>query len=269
MLPEMSRSRPEREALVLATLRRALLPCPCLGCDRPIGGERPLLGLCVPCRGRLRRCAGRCAGCGRPIPGADPPAGFLCGGCRRRRPTYDELQPLYLYRPPLEAVVHQLKFGGLWYLGRHIASLLAERLSPRLRDTDLVVPVPLHWRRRLVRGYNQAEEIARPLARRLDKPFTRSLVRIRATVPQASLGREARLSNLEGAFAPRVRAEIAGRAVLLIDDVATTGRTLDAAAAALKSAGAARVTAAVLARAAPGELPARPTGKDLEDPGRA
>lgn len=233
----------------LAALRRAVLPTVCLGCDRAVDEERPLLGLCVPCRGRLARCRGRCAGCGRALPSAAAlPAGFLCGACRRRRPAYDTLVPLYLYRPPLRAVVRHLKFGGLSYLGGHVARLMAAREADLLEGCDLIVPVPLHWWRRLVRGYNQAEEIARPLAQLLGRPHRRALVRVRATAPQASLRRADRVDNVEAAFRLRRGARVGARSVTLVDDVATTGRTLDEAARELKRGGAVRVVAAVLAR---------------------
>jgi ComF family protein len=145
-------------------------------------------------------------------------------------------------------VVRGLKFGRLDYLGRHLAMALAERLSDRLSGFDLVVPVPLNWRRRLARGYNQAEQIARPLAARLGLPCVPALSRRRATPPQSLLGRDERLVNLRKAFRAPKPERVRGLHVLLVDDVATTGATLDAAAEALKRAGAAAVTALVAGR---------------------
>jgi ComF family protein len=151
----------------------------------------------------------------------------------------------------LDSVVQALKFRRLDYLGRHLAVALAAELGPRLEGLapiDRVVPVPLHWRRRLSRGYNQAERIARPLAGLLSLPFDSALSRGRATPAQSRLGRVQRLANLRRAFrVPRPRT-IQGLHLLLVDDVATTGATLDAAAEALKKAGAAAVTALVAAR---------------------
>jgi ComF family protein len=121
-----------------------------------------------------------------------------------------------------------------------------------LDDADVVVPVPLHWRRRLRRGYNQAERIARPLALAIDRPLATALRRRRATPPQSGLGRSERLRSPRRAFGVRptkaTTAALVGRTVLLVDDVATTGATLDAAAAALKNAGAAAVIAVVAGR---------------------
>jgi ComF family protein len=228
----------------------ALLPAACLGCAAPLAASAPL-GLCSACRGRLRPLGAACAGCAAPLDAAVP-AGYLCGRCRARPPAYDRLLALWRYEPPLDAVVRGLKFGRLDYLGRHLGLALAEALLPELRpdlgvlSIDLVVPVPLHWRRRLRRGYNQAERIARPLAAALGRPLAPALARHRATPPQSALGRPERLANPRRAF--RARHDLAGRTVLLVDDVATTGATLDAAAAALKRAGAAAVIAMVAGR---------------------
>lgn len=131
--------------------------------------------------------------------------------------------------------------------------------TSELPDADLVVPVPLHWRRQLLRGYNQAESIGRPLARLLGLPFGEALKRPRATAAQAGLGRDHRRANVRQAF--RARRPLSGH-ILLVDDVATTGATLDAAARALRRGGADRVTALAVARTPdPDELahpPVRP-----------
>ena len=227
-------------------LLAAVAPAACLSCAAPLGA-RDRLGLCAACRGRLRPLGRACPLCAAPLAGAAPP-GYACGRCRARPPAYDRLLALWSYEPPLDAVVRALKFGRLDYLGRHLGLALAEALGGELGGADLVVPVPLHWRRRLRRGYNQAERIARPLAGALDRPLAAALRRLRATPPQSALGRSERLKNPRRAFRARGRFRLAGRTVLLIDDVATTGATLDAAAAALKSAGAAAVVALVAGR---------------------
>ncbi len=236
----------------------ALFPAPCLACGRLGAGERMGLGLCPPCRRRLRPLRGPgCGVCGRRLEGAALPAGFRCGGCRDRRPPYDRLIAGWSYQPPLDEVIRALKFGRLEYLGKHLAESLAPLLDGAL-DADLVVPVPLHWRRRLARGYNQAEAIARPLAARLGLDLARALRRRRATPPQTALERRRRVRNLRGAFAVARRHDPRGRRVLLVDDVFTTGATLEAAAACLKRAGAARVTALAAGRTpAPDEPTAR------------
>ncbi len=243
MDPRIITSRP------VAALLDFVFPPICLACERE---ERPgplRLGLCLPCRGRLKLLRGpRCAGCGRPLRAAGLPAGYLCGDCRRRPPAYDRLRAVWSYEPPLEQVIHALKFGRLDFLGGHLAEEIWHRLGGDLRHVEAIVPVPLHWRRQMVRGYNQAERIARPLARRLCRPLVPALRRIRPTAPQARLERSRRQANLRRAFRARRAARIRDRPVLLVDDVATTGATLGHAAAALRRCGAASVLALTVAR---------------------
>jgi ComF family protein len=237
--------RPEAAATVYAAPRRRVvsalrdrvlhlvLPAPCLGCHAPIAGpvERTSLGLCSVCRGRLR-----------PVSLLESPTGI------------DRLLALWAYGPPLDAVIHRLKFGRLDYLGRQLGEVLAETVCREIVEAgsafDAVVPVPLHWWRQLSRGFNQAEEIARPLAAQLGLRCLPALGRRRATSAQSSLARTERLRNLRGAFRVRRRfaSRMRGARILLLDDVTTTGATLAAAAAALREAGAAEVLAAVVAQ---------------------
>ena len=151
-------------------------------------------------------------------------------------------------------MVHALKFGRLDFLGSHLADEIWHRLGSQLRVAEAIVPVPLHWRRQTARGYNQAERLARPLARRLGRPLVTPLRRTRATPPQTRLERARRRANLRRAFRCRRPSAVRGRAILLVDDVTTTGATLAEAAAALRRAGASSVTALAAARTpAPGE----------------
>jgi len=186
--------------------------------------------------------------CGRPLAAWALPDDYRCGACRERPPAFDRLLALWSYQPPLDAVVRGLKFGRLDYLGDHLAVALAEGMEDRLIGFSGIVPVPLHWRRRLARGYNQAERIARPLAARLSLPCIAALSRRRATPPQSLQGRSARLTNLRKAFHVPRPERVRGLRILLVDDVATTGATLDAAALALTRAGAVAVTALVAGR---------------------
>jgi ComF family protein len=247
---------------LLDRLVHALLPAPCLSCGRPLPAAGAPLGLCDACRAALapisREC---CAVCLRPLDAHAVPADYRCGSCRQSPPSYDRLIALWSYRPPLDAVVRGLKFGRLDYLGRHLAAAMAAALGSRLAECDGIVPVPLHWRRRLARGYNQAERIARPLARQLGLPCVPALTRRRATPPQSLLGREERLANLRMAFRVPAPRRVRGLHILLVDDVATTGATLEAAAAALKKAGAVAVTALVA-----GRTPLEPAASDRGAP---
>ena len=228
-------------------LVHALLPAPCLACGRPLPSTGTELGLCTVCRGRLRSPAATCAICALPLYGVLP-EGWPCAACRERPPAFDRLLALWSYEEPLDAVIQALKFRRLDYLGRHLGEAIAARRGEELAAAGLVVPVPLHWQRRLARGYNQAERIARALAGSIGLPLVPALARRHPTPPQTSLGREERRANLRNAFRVRHAARLQGSCVVLVDDVATTGATLDAAAAALKKNGAAAVLAVVAGR---------------------
>lgn len=226
-----------------------LLPAPCLACGEPVWETRDSLGLCPPCRGRLLRWPRRgCGVCARPLTGADLPAGYRCGECRKHPPPYGRLLSAWSYQTPADAVLMGLKFQRLEYLGAHLGRRLAKLFHPELADCDLIVPVPLHWRRFLGRGYNQAAVIARPLARALGLPVVGVLRRRRPTPPQSRLDRAARRRNLRGAFAVRRPGRCRDRHILLVDDVVTTGATLEAAARCLRRAGAREITALTAAR---------------------
>lgn len=232
---------------VARSLLHLLVPATCLGCGEPLFSAAPL-GLCAPCRGKLAPLRRACAGCAGPLDAFEPPLGYRCGACRERPPAFDRLLALWTYRPPLDAVIQGLKFRRLDYLGRHLALALADGLGEALEGFDAIIPVPLHWQRRLARGYNQAERIASPLAARLDLRLIPALRRTRGTPPQTSLGKADRLANLRQAFRVPRPGRVRGLRLLLVDDVATTGATLNMAAAALRRAGAAGITAVVAAR---------------------
>jgi ComF family protein len=234
-------------------LLHLLLPAPCLACGTPLPAARagavPTLGLCPLCRARLRPLpASVCAVCCLPLSAAGLPPGWPCQACRDERPSFERLLALWSYEEPLTAVIQALKFRRLDYLGRHLGEALAVRFAAQLGKIDLVVPVPLHWRRRIRRGYNQAERMACPLARELGLPVVPLLRRIRSTPPQSLLGRAARVANLRRAFHAPDPARLRGRHLLLVDDIATTGATLEAAAGVLRAAGAAAVTAVTAGR---------------------
>jgi ComF family protein len=153
--------------------------------------------------------------------------------------------------------VNELKFHRQWRLAEPLGDLLAGATFPLLPAVDVIAPVPLHPTRRRERGFNQAELLARRCGRRLGRPVRADLLaRICATPSQVRLSTAERHANVRGAFAarPAAAAEVAGRAVLLVDDVCTSGATLTAAAAALHAAGAAAVWGAAVARSTLGDL---------------
>ena len=147
----------------------------------------------------------------------------------------------------LRKLIHVFKFEGVRTLQRPLGALLAQAL-PRESGFDAIVPMPLHWRRRWQRGFNQSELLAREIARRWAVPVRALVRRKKATAPQAGLTSAQRRKNVEGAFHVRKGTRLKGMRLLLIDDVLTTGATANACARALKRAGAAQVTFLALAR---------------------
>jgi ComF family protein len=215
-----------------------LYPPRCAICD---GGGAIVCGACtaalVPPAGP------RCRICFSPLR-----RGALCEWCDAAPPAYTELRAATIAEAGGLELVHQLKYGGLSSLAEPMAELIAARcLQP---DVDIIVPVPLHGRRERERGYNQAALIARSLGQSWGLPAEpRALKRTRATAPLArTMRREERRGIVEGAFTA-VPARFSGRRILLVDDVATTGATLDVCARALRGAGAREVHALVFARA--------------------
>jgi ComF family protein len=224
---------------MLRALSSALLdllyPPTCAACGEP--GEP----FCAPCAGAILPLDDACPRCGRPGRGA------TCGGCLTHPPAYERLQAGGLFGGPLADAIHALKYGDRPALARPLARWLSARIS--LPPGALVVAVPLGRQRLLARGYDQAGRLAGRLARSTGaRPLTGALRRTRETPPQVGRSRAARAANVAGAFAADP-VRVAGRDLVLVDDVVTTGATADAAARALLAAGARRVTVVALARA--------------------
>lgn len=227
-------------------------PTVCLVCDVPAGEPDAFRhGVCKVCHTAMTtdpRPA--CLRCAQTVgPHADTSRG--CMECRGVALGFERAFRLGPYEGKLRDAVLRTKVLAGEGLADVLGRLLAEHRGCAIADTgiDLVAPVPLHWWRRWTRGYNQAEAVARELAVGLRVPFApRLLRRVRWTPQQAQPTREARRENVRGAFRVGKGARVAGRSVLLVDDVMTTGSTLGEAARTLRSAGAGRVVVAVLAR---------------------
>ncbi len=171
----------------------------------------------------------------------------ICALCRLGLTEYAGAWSYGLFEGPLARLIHLFKYQKISTLDRPLAGLLLRGLPPNLRF-DVAVPVPLFWWKRMQRGFNQSELLARELSRRSGIPFGDFLRRTRHTPSQTGLSATARRQNVAGAFAVKPGTVLKGQRVLLIDDVLTTGATLAAASRALKQAGAARVTVLTLAR---------------------
>lgn len=221
----------------------AFFPPVCAGCGR-VG-----LLLCPACQARLLPVAGAiCRRCGRALAAEADRFHPLCRDCRDAPPPLTQMRAPLRYAEPASSLIHGLKYEGYFALGRPLARLLVAGWPEWQPAPDLIVPIPLHPRRRFRRGYNQSELLARPLAEAVGVPFSATaLRRTRHTPPQVGLGPAARAANVQGAF-DAAPAEVAGRVVLLVDDVLTTGATMSAAAGALLAVGAAAVSAYCLAR---------------------
>jgi ComF family protein len=179
-------------------------------------------------------------------------AAILPHPCRSPLQTIPMMSAIGPYESTLRDAIHALKYDGRRSIAPRLGRLMAQCGHEVVRGADVAVPVPLHWRRLRQRGFNQADDLARSIG----LPVARVLRRIRATAPQVELPADARLHNVRDAFAwknaPRVFARswvtVTGLVVVLVDDVATTGATLDACARVLKAAGAGEVRAITAAR---------------------
>lgn len=229
---------------IAARTLRALLPPRCLLCHAPGADGRDL---CRGCARDLAVNAPCCPRCAVPLEAPAP----LCGACLRRAPPLAAAWVPFRYAHPLDLLEARFKFRADLAAGRVLGELLAERAALEApARPDCIVPVPLHASRLRERGYNQALELARPVARALGVPLRQdALVRVRATPAQTGLDAVARRRNLRAAFAVPARVALPAH-VALLDDVMTTGATLHEAARVLLRAGARRVDAWALARAA-------------------
>lgn len=228
---------------MLAAALDLLFPPRCAACAAlgPAAGP-----FCAVCAGALLPIGDfRCPACGLPYEGQGTP--HLCEHCERRPPSFDSARAGYVLGGPIADAIHRFKYADRPHLAAPLARLLADLAPP---GTHLLLAIPLHPGRLATRGYDQAMLLARPLARLSGKGLghIRALRRTRDTPPQVSLDRAGRAANVAGAFIADPR-RVAGRNILLVDDVLTTGATAEECARVLKKAGASRVDVLTVARA--------------------
>lgn len=227
------------------TLQHALdllFPPSCVVC------QRSGCTLCLSCMAHFRLATGsRCLHCHNQL----SPHG-ICISCQYHRLQLSGLRAAYPYEEPLRSCIHALKYEGQTRLAEPLGALLAQAYSTYGMQADMLIPVPLHSERQRQRGYNQSHLLAQACARQLGMTLNHTTVtRIRPTLAQAQLGARERQQNVAGAFlcAPGITTNaLHGRKIVIIDDVCTTGATLEACAAPLFAAGACSVWGLVLAR---------------------
>jgi ComF family protein len=228
---------------------RRAWPAHCLACGGRGSGGRDL---CQACHAGLPWLRAACLRCALPLPGPVPLMDRLCGACMqiafdRDRAPPEAIHASFVYAPPLDRLLPRFKFHGDLAAGRLLAALMREH-APTLPRDAAIVPVPLHRTRLRGRGYDQALELAKPLAVACGLPLRDDLLRrARATAAQSRLHADQRKRNLRDAFDVEPGRGLPGCAVL-VDDVMTTGATLHSATKALRQAGVARIEAWVCAR---------------------
>lgn len=207
--------------------------------------------LCAACAEAVTRIEPPfCRVCSQPFDGAIT-SEFTCSNCADRSFHFDCAVTRFMSRGVVRELIHRFKYDREFYLRHPLANWAAEALlDPRLaaQPFDFLVPVPLHSARQREREFNQADAIARLLAKRAGVPLYDALKRIRFTTTQTRLDRSERLENLRGAFRVRHPARVFRRHILLVDDIFTTGSTVDECARVLRKAGAASVRAITVAR---------------------
>lgn len=227
-------------------LLSVLLAPACAACERPL--EAPTAGpVCAECWAAIVPITPPvCERCGDPLPSwrLTSIEHARCPRCRRRDGFVTRGRAIGPYEGSLRAIVHALKYDGRRQIARPLGRMLATSGAGILQDADLVVPVPLHRSRKRARGFNQAAE----LAKHLGVPVAHALRRVRATPSQTDLPAARRHANVRGAFALARRAPVSGATVVVVDDVSTTGATLEACARILREAGAKEVRALTAAR---------------------
>lgn len=229
---------------ILASLDRLVFPPVCLACHARVPAATEIL--CADCCAKLQP-IGRhyCPKCGAPL------KDYRCGPCSETIYVFDFARAAYVYESPAQELVHRLKYEALRAPARFFAQAILHHPSvQRLRGNfDLVLAVPLHHVRQRDRGYNQSRLIAKQIAQGLNLPCAKPVLRHQNTLSQTNLSREARKRNLQGAFSLRRKAHVAGKRVILVDDVFTTGTTVNEISGLLKDRGAARVAVLTASRA--------------------
>lgn len=225
-------------------LGHALLPVTCVFCGTRCGPGQA--SVCAGCYADLPWIERACPRCASPVAGGLPDE-VCCASCQLHPPPYCAAVVPLGYAFPIDAAIKAMKFKRRLFYAPAFAHILLQALMRLPTDIDGLLPVPLHWRRQALRGFNQAAEISGPLRRKTGLPLVGNASRTRATPYQSGLTATHRRRNLEAAFS--VRGSVRPRHVLIVDDVVTTGETCRQLANVLLDAGAERVSVLAIARA--------------------
>lgn len=224
-----------------------LLPPACHFCGEQLATPRASDNLCPDCRASIPILEACCRCCARPF-SSFTPTRHLCEPCLRTPPAFTRVYTIGRHSGVLQENIHRLKYHSQLILAGTFARLLCNRLNDDAYRPDLVIPVPLHPKRLRQRGYNQALELARPLARQLDATLEKgALIRQQQTPPQQGLSLTERTANLKNAFA--CTAPLSAQRILLVDDVMTSGTTVKECARVLAESGVCELRVAVIGRA--------------------
>lgn len=226
-----------------------LYPPHCPACKVPVSAQGHLCGACFQDIHMIA--APHCAQCGIPF-AVDMGPEALCPDCLDTKPSYVSARSALVYGEVTGKLIKQLKYHDHMQGLERFANWMASVTQPFVSEVDYIVPVPLHWKRLMTRYYNQAAWLAYGLSQQTGIPCNPQLLkRTRATPPQARMNREERQRNMRRAFAvpAKMKNHIENKCVLIVDDVMTTGATIEACAEALVSAGASKVYGVTLARA--------------------
>lgn len=220
----------------------------CILCESKIDGlQGSIHAVCRACQNDLLwQPSSSCPQCGLTS------EGNICGSCLSHPPDFDATHAVFLYDFPIDAMMVRYKYGNMTHLSNIFGQFLRDKtaLSLAANQIDLIVPMPMHPARIKERGFNQAHEIAKVLTKHCrEKLDYKSAERIKLTPPQASLPLKDRVKNIKGAF--QVDVNLAGKRIAIVDDVMTTGASLNELAKTLKKAGAVHVECWVIARTLP------------------
>lgn len=232
--------------LKLKVFSSKILSANCLLCDAHQTKDH---ALCAPCLDDLPwQAATSCPQCGLSSNGE------ICGSCLSTPPYFDATYAVFLYQYPIDKLIQRYKYGNALHLSHTFGALLSDKTRHICADMDLIIPMPMHPTRLKQRGFNQALEIAKITHKLLQNNSPIKLdycnvIRQTLTPPQASLPLKDRVNNIKGAF--KVNADFSGKRIAIVDDVMTTGASLNELAKTLKQAGAMHVECWVIARTPP------------------